>query len=85
MNRSARSPKASGIATAISRVSSISAISSSRTEVDSVSSSFVAHVVKFHDHQTTSRHTAAWPAPSQLRCSSRKCVICVIANTNTRS
>ncbi len=44
-NSSARSPNASGIATAISRLASISAISSSRTTGESGSSSFVTQVV----------------------------------------
>ena len=42
---SPRSPKASGIATAISRLASMIPISSSRTAVKSGSSSFVTHVV----------------------------------------
>ncbi len=44
-NSSARSPKASGIATAITRLASITAINTSRTTGDTGSSSLVAHVV----------------------------------------
>ena len=44
-NSSARSPNASGIATAISRLASMIPISSTRTAIDSGSSSFVTHVV----------------------------------------
>ena len=43
------------------------ASNTSRTGVDSVSSSFVTHVVYVHAHQTTSRTISACPAPDHVR------------------
>ncbi len=78
-------PNTSGMAIAIIRLASMTARITSRTTVASGSSSLVSQVVKFHDHHTTASMSPAWPVPFHVRCSSRWCVICVIAKTNTRS